>query len=181
MHQHNVVSGLLNFKIMRKAKKNCLASTDVFKLSNLSRNFPHFMTPGGPLPYSSQPATCLWSESDHVHNLNNLSWKPTLILTQQQRCQGLCRMHYVGERKGNVLLSFRYSFRLTKMAEKKINTKLKNFTAKRFKCKQCPNSNPWDIISAYHKLLCKLRNAELMLHMRKHTWALKIADIKSTH
>jgi len=139
------------------------------------------MTPGGLLPYSSQPATCLWSESDQVHNLHTLSWKPTLILTQQQRCQALCRMHYVGERKGSFLHSFRYSFWLIKMVGKKINTKLKNFMAKTFKCKQCRNSNPWDITSTYHKLLCKLRNAELMLLMREHTSALKIADIKGTH
>jgi len=67
------------------------------------------------------------------------------------------------------------------MAGKKINTKLKNITAKRFKCKQRCNSKPQDIISAYHKLLCKLRNAQLMLLMTEHTWALKFADIQSTH
>lgn len=39
------------------------------------------MTPEGLLPDSRQPATCLWSESDQVHNLHTISWNPILILS----------------------------------------------------------------------------------------------------
>lgn len=38
------------------------------------------MTPEGLLPDSREPATCLCSESDQVHNLHTISWKPISIL-----------------------------------------------------------------------------------------------------